>query len=146
MSNNRTNITHLTNQATSEYNRQQDLLMRKRRHLKKRMQMILAVGSIMLIMPAISLGKDLLRKRDFDAQKVQATEQLADLETYQDDLEYYIDLLNDEEYVAKLARSEYYLSKDDEVVFNLPEDYIPDHQRVIDEFHEAQSQKAKSDS
>lgn len=108
--------------------------------------MILAVGSIMLIMPAISLGKDLLRKRDFDAQKVQATEQLADLETYQDDLEYYIDLLNDEEYVAKLARSEYYLSKDDEVVFNLPEDYIPDHQRVIDEFHEAQSQKAKSDS
>ncbi|MCP6347103.1 septum formation initiator family protein, partial [Klebsiella pneumoniae] len=31
-------------------------------------------------------------------------------------------LLKDDEYVAKLARSRYYLSKDGEVIFSVPED------------------------
>ncbi|HJA90808.1 MAG TPA: septum formation initiator family protein, partial [Candidatus Jeotgalibaca merdavium] len=31
-------------------------------------------------------------------------------------------LLQDDEYVAKIARSRYYLSKDGELIFSLPED------------------------
>lgn len=31
-------------------------------------------------------------------------------------------LLKDDEYVAKLARSRYYLSKDGEIIFSVPED------------------------
>ena len=33
-----------------------------------------------------------------------------------------VGLLQDDEYVAKLARSRYYLSKDGELIFSLPED------------------------
>lgn len=29
--------------------------------------------------------------------------------------------LNDDEYIAKLARSEYFLSQDGEIIFNIPE-------------------------
>ncbi|EFS04534.1 DivIC family protein, partial [Listeria seeligeri FSL S4-171] len=30
--------------------------------------------------------------------------------------------LHDDDYIAKLARSEYYLSKDGEIIFNIPEE------------------------
>lgn len=144
MSNQRQNVTHLNNQYVSEFNYQQSLKMRRQKSLKRRMTVLLVVGFVLLLIPTVPLLRDYMRVRDFEAERVQATEHLSDLEDYQGDLEYYIELLNDEEYVAKLARSEYYLSKDEEVVFNLPEDYIPDHQRVIDEFHQEQKLKSQA--
>ena len=37
-------------------------------------------------------------------------------------LTYEVKLLQDDEYIAKLARGKYYLSKDGEIIFSLPED------------------------
>lgn len=136
----RNNITQLNNDYTSQYNQQQSLKQKRRTYLKRRLMMLLAVGFVILIIPTVSLVKNYLQVREINAAKEESQEELVALENYQSDLEYYIDLLNDEEYVAKLARSEYYLSKEDEVIFNLPEDYIPDHQRVIEEFHQEESE------
>ncbi len=139
------NVTHLNNQYISEFNHQQKLKQRKK-YLRRRMISIMLVGFVILLIPTVPLVRNYLSVRNFEAEKVEATEQLSELEEYQDNFEYYIDLLNDDEYVAKLARSEYYLSQDDEVVFNLPESYLPDHQRVIEEFHEKQVKAAEDES
>ncbi|WP_238321775.1 FtsB family cell division protein [Carnobacterium jeotgali] len=40
----------------------------------------------------------------------------------QDDLNNQIKKLENEDYVAKVARSQYYLSEDNEIIFSLPED------------------------
>lgn len=139
------NVTHLNNQYVSEFNYQQKLKQQRKKHLRRRLLAISIVGFILLLIPTVPLVRDYFSARQFEAEKVEAAEQLAELEGYQEDLEYYIDLLNDDEYVAKLARSEYYLSQDDEVIFNLPEEYIPDHQRVIEEFHEEEAAESAED-
>lgn len=146
MSKSLNNVTHLNNQYISEFNYQQKLKQQRKKHLRRRMIFILVVGFVILLIPTVPLVRNYLSVKNFEAEKVEATEQLAELEEYQDNLEYYIDLLNDDEYVAKLARSEYYLSQDDEVVFNLSESYLPDHQRVIEEFHEKQAKAAEDES
>lgn len=139
------NVTRLNNQYVSEFNYQQKLKQQRKKHLRRRLLAISIVGFILLLIPTVPLVRDYFSARQFEAEKVEAAEQLAELEGYQEDLEYYIDLLNDDEYVAKLARSEYYLSQDDEVIFNLPEEYIPDHQRVIEEFHEEEAAESAED-
>ena len=48
-------------------------------------------------------------------------ETLAKLERKQMILENEIVKLNDDEYIAKLARSEYFLSDKGEIIFNIPE-------------------------
>lgn len=135
------NVRHLQNQYVSDYNRAKDLERKRKKYKRRRLGFIAIVGFILLLIPTVPLVGDYMRVREFESQKVQAADHLQDLEDYQEDLEYYVSLLEDEDYVAKLARSEYYLSGEDEIIFNLPEDYIPDHQRVIDEFHEEQRQK-----
>lgn len=146
MSKSSRNVTHLNNQYISKLNYQQQLKQQRKKYLRRRLIIISIVGFVLLLIPTVPLVRDYLSVRNLKSEKVEATEQLAELEEYQDDLEYYIDLLNDDEYVAKLARSEYYLSQEDEVVFNLPEGYLPDHQRLIDEFHEKQAKVAEDES
>lgn len=53
-------------------------------------------------------------------EKVQMEEKLAKLEKEQLILENEIAKLNDDEYIAKLARSEYFLSDKGEIIFNIP--------------------------
>ncbi|EKU92881.1 Septum formation initiator [Alloiococcus otitis] len=129
-------VTHLNNPYTSEYNLQQDLLRKRRTYLKRRLAFIMVVGLILLAIPGLPLVKNYFQVQDYKAQEAQAQEDLETLQAHQEDLAYYVDLLSDEEYLAKLARSEYYLGEDEDIIFNLPEDYIPDHQRVIDDFQE----------
>jgi cell division protein DivIC len=60
-----------------------------------------------------------LEKKEEEMRKLQ--KQLSKLETQQQILEEEVVKLNDDEYIAKLARKEYFLSEDNEIIFNLPE-------------------------
>jgi cell division protein DivIC len=66
----------------------------------------------------------LSQKATLDAkttQKKQAVKQLADLKKQQDNLKQDIVNLNDDNYIAKLARKDYFFSDKNEVIFNIPE-------------------------
>ncbi|WP_026574022.1 FtsB family cell division protein [Bacillus sp. UNC438CL73TsuS30] len=56
------------------------------------------------------------------AQKKQLGLKLAELKKQQDILKEDIVKLNDDDYIAKLARKEYFFSKKNEIIFNIPED------------------------
>ncbi|MED1471890.1 FtsB family cell division protein [Bacillus salipaludis] len=56
------------------------------------------------------------------AQKKQLGHKLAELKKQQDILKEDIVKLNDDDYIAKLARKEYFFSKKNEIIFNIPED------------------------
>lgn len=146
MSHKHENVRQLQNNYVSEYNRQQDLYRLRKKYKRRRLGFISLVGFFFLLFPAIPLVGDYMRVQDFENQKIEATKELERAEDYQDDLEYYVSLLEDDEYVAKLARSEYYLSGEDEVIFNLPEGYLPDHLRVIEEFHSQENQDNQKES
>ncbi len=62
--------------------------------------------------------KNIRDARRLDQQLVQAEKQLQLDQDYQADLEEYIRLLQNEDYVLNIARNEYYLTEDGEIVFN----------------------------
>ncbi|MFD1706512.1 septum formation initiator family protein [Siminovitchia sediminis] len=57
-----------------------------------------------------------------ETEKAKAEERLTELEKQQLRLENEIVKLNDDEYIAKLARSEYFLSDKGEIIFNIPKE------------------------
>ena len=55
------------------------------------------------------------------AQKKQLDQKLTTLKNQQKSLKQEISNLNNDEYIAKLARKEYFLSNKDEIIFNIPD-------------------------
>lgn len=104
-----------------------------KRKLKRRMQFIVATGILLILLVGSSLIKSYIRLQELEEQRVVAEQELESLGLQQEELNYYISLLEDEEYVAKLARSEYYLTKDNEIIFSFPDDRQPDHQEAGEE-------------
>ena len=57
-----------------------------------------------------------------EAQIVEAKKEESRVKEQQKSLVQQVELLQQDDYVAKLARSEYYLSKSGEIIFNTPDD------------------------
>jgi len=77
-----------------------------------------AVIGFIMISTLISQSSTLKEKR---AEKEQLEGQLVALEKQEADLKDQIARLNDEEYLAKLARKDLLLSQKGEIIFNIPE-------------------------
>lgn len=94
---------------------------RKRLGLARRLMffMLFAVISTGIVLAMLYSQKSALK--DKEAQKQELKEQLSSLQKEEEQLKEEIIRLNDDEYIAKLARKEYFLSDDGEIIFNLPE-------------------------
>ncbi|GAB2489110.1 septum formation initiator family protein [Alkalibacterium psychrotolerans] len=126
-------IKHLNNSYAESKTLETFRAQKHKRKLKRRMQFIVAIGLLLVLLVGSSLIKSYIRLQELDEQRVVAEQELESLGLQQEELDYYISLLEDEEYVAKLARSEYYLTKDNEIVFSFPDDRKPDHLEAADE-------------
>lgn len=114
------NITHLN--TYSEKKTLQEIRQYKRRKFVRMRTSMILIGSLIIIaIASIPLVKNLRATDDFHALHVQATTELEQLEDEKDELEYQVELLEDEEYIAKLARQELNVSKSNEILLNLPE-------------------------
>ncbi|MDP4161710.1 MAG: septum formation initiator family protein [Bacillota bacterium] len=95
---------------------------RKRKLLIRRLGIFLvfaAVFSYFMISNILSQTAALNGKIE---QKKQLEKELSGLKDRQDMLKEDIVKLNDNDYIAKLARKEYFLSQKNEIIFNLPKD------------------------
>ena len=70
----------------------------------------------------IQIVKQLNHASKIEAQIVEARKEEARVKEQQKILLQQVELLQKDDYVAKLARSEYYLSKSGEIIFNTPDD------------------------
>jgi cell division protein DivIC len=99
---------------------------KKRRGLYRRLSLFFLV----VVIFGILMGKTLLEQRAILQEKQdrkEAVEQeLIQLQKEQQRLEEEIVKLNDDEYIAKIARRDYFMSEDGEIIFNLPEDSSSD--------------------
>lgn len=95
---------------------------RKKKLLFRRLSLFLvfaAVISYFLISGFVSQSSSLEAKV---AQKKLLDKELADLEKKEQILNEEIIKLNDDDYLAKLARKEYFFSEQGEIIFNIPEE------------------------
>ncbi len=102
---------------------------RRRKLLVRRLSVFLVftiVVCTLLISTLVSRESALKAKEE---EKARAEEKLAKLEKRQLMLENEIVKLNDDEYIVKLARSEYFLSDKGEIIFNIPKDKDKDKEK-----------------
>jgi cell division protein DivIC len=95
---------------------------RKRKLLLRRLSLFLvfaAVISYLMISSFISQSSTLEAKI---AQKNQLDQELAEIKKHQEILKEDIVKLNDDEYIAKFARKEFFFSEQGEIIFSMPEE------------------------
>jgi len=98
---------------------------RQRAH-RVRLYRRLAVFGILVVLTAIGIGSMMVSQTKtlaaIESEKADAIERLEEVQEEQEILKHQITKLNDDEYIAKLARKEYYLSEDGEIIFAIPEE------------------------
>jgi cell division protein DivIC len=117
----KTNVTKLQSSYISAQEEKREKASRRRRIAVVRFtffSVVLAALSSIFLYTLHSQSKDIEAKL---ADKKQLEQQLDKLEKQQKHLKEEIKKLHDDEYIAELARKKYYLSKDGEIIFVVPE-------------------------
>lgn len=115
------NVTQLNTEYVSQQQDMQESSSRKRIGLIRRLTffgILVMLVSIMMVSTLISQASAISDKKK---EKAQLTEQLSQLKQKEKDLEEEVVKLNDEEYIKKIARRDYFLSEEGEIIFNVQE-------------------------
>jgi cell division protein DivIC len=113
------NVTQLNTEYVSQQRNMQENSNRKRIGLIRRLTafgILAAVISIFMISTLISQASAISDKKE---EKARLTKQLAQMKQKEKHLKDEIVKLNDEEYIKKIARRDYFLSEKDEIIFNV---------------------------
>ncbi|EAF5666202.1 FtsB family cell division protein [Listeria innocua] len=95
---------------------------RRRIALFRRLAFMAIIFAVVGGLLTITYTKQALALKDKKEKQVQVDKKMVAMKDEQEALNDQIKKLHDDEYIAKLARSEYYLSKDGEIIFNIPEE------------------------
>ncbi len=97
----------------------------------------LTVFGVLVLMATIWVGSTIYAQTQTMSEKEELREEallkLEEVEKQQSQLEEQILLLNDEEYLAKLARKDYFLSDEGEIIFTTPHDEKKDEEKPSEE-------------
>jgi cell division protein DivIC len=112
-------ITELQSQYMQQQERQQQLSVRRKRGLVRRLVMfgLFAIISSAIMLTTLFNQTSALEERLEEKKKLD--EELTGLEKEEKLLREEIVKLNDDEYIAKIARRDYFLSDDNEIIFNI---------------------------
>lgn len=112
-------IKNLDNEYTQSQNKQKKTVNKTRQVIRKRLTLF---GGVLLLIIVIMIIMLFLQKNRNDELVQERKEKAVTYEKLQDkeiELKEQIKRLNDKEYIEKLARSEYFLSNDGEIIFKL---------------------------
>ena len=114
------NVARIQTSYVQQKEQKKQQQMQRRRGLIRRLTFIGALFCVLsglFISTVLSQASTIEEKKE---QKLKAEEELSALKKEEQNLEEEIIKLNDDEYIAKIARRDYYLSNDGEIIFNLP--------------------------
>jgi cell division protein DivIC len=95
---------------------------KKRKLLYRRLAAFLFIAGLTSFFMISTYMSQIAALEKKETEKKHLEKKLSGLERKQQILEEEIVKLNDDEYIAKLARKEYFLSEENEIIFNLPEE------------------------
>ncbi|WKN68868.1 FtsB family cell division protein [Listeria monocytogenes] len=95
---------------------------RRRIALFRRLAFMAIIFAVVGGLLTITYTKQVLTLKEKKEKQVQVDKKMFAMKDEQDSLNEQIKKLHNDDYIAKLARSEYYLSKDGEIIFNIPEE------------------------
>ncbi|MDX8367638.1 FtsB family cell division protein [Cytobacillus sp. IB215665] len=114
-------VIELQTTYSSQHEKNQQVLTNKRRGLMRRLAALacLAVVTALFISSTLISQSKIIAEKEVEKQKLEY--ELADLKKEQLYLEGEIVKLNDDEYIGKIARRDFFLSQEGEVLFNTSE-------------------------
>ncbi|RLQ91680.1 FtsB family cell division protein [Falsibacillus albus] len=114
-------VTSMQNSYVQQHEQKTQAASRQRKLLIRRLSLFAIVAAAtawFLITSLISQGSKLEEKK---AERAKVEKQLAQLKKKESILKDQVVKLNDDDYIAKLARSQYFLSEKGEIIFHIPE-------------------------
>ncbi|CEG29561.1 FtsB family cell division protein [Bacillus sp. B-jedd] len=115
------NVARIRNEYAESKYYTEELASKKRKALARRLatfSLLAVLFAFFMISSIYSRAEALDEKK---AEKIMLEKKLSELNRERDILNEEIIKLNDDEYIAKLARKEYFLSDKGEIIFTLPE-------------------------
>ncbi|MGO4960377.1 FtsB family cell division protein [Jeotgalibaca porci] len=116
------NITQINNNYAHEKTLEKQQLTLLNRNARRRKTALAIIAAGILLPLGYNVVSNVHQINQVDVQIAEAKAEKKELEKENQRLNVQVGLLQDDEYVAKLARSRYYFSKDKEIIFSLPED------------------------
>lgn len=110
--------------SKAQYKKRQKILFRRRIFV---FGLLATVTLVLLVSTYITQNNRLEEKQK---QKDEIVAKLDSVKEQQDTLKLQIAKLEDDEYIAKLARKEYFLSDDGEIIFTIPDEDESDNEKA----------------
>ncbi|MDF1509533.1 septum formation initiator family protein [Robertmurraya sp. DFI.2.37] len=115
-------VTKLQSEYVKQHERNEVSASRRRKLLIRRLAMFFVLASVISYFMISTLISQASSLEEIKAEQQQLNEELAGLKKKEMILKEEIVKLNDDEYIAKLARKDYFLSEEGEVIFNISEE------------------------
>ncbi|MFD1039872.1 septum formation initiator family protein [Virgibacillus byunsanensis] len=110
----------------SNYMQQYDTYLERQRKKKQRLFRRLVLFSILVMITIGSMAAYHIKQRTLQSEKADQYEQLQEeytsLKEEEENLREEINLLNNEDYVLEIARTNYFFSKEGELIFKMPDE------------------------
>lgn len=113
-------VTEINNSFVQEQERMNHERERKRRGLKRRLAVLGAFFVILGLAATMGIHTQAISRDEKLAEKAELEQKLEQLQKDESALRQEIKNYNDREYIAEVARRDYYLSNKGEVLFKLP--------------------------
>lgn len=113
-------IARIETKYVKEHEKNQANLSLQKKFLRRRLIafMFIAIPVVYILISTVVTQARTIEQ--MEAKQKELTEQLEELKKKETELKEEIVKLNDDEYIAKLARKEYFLSDKNEIIFSLP--------------------------
>lgn len=115
------NVKKIDNEYTRSNPQRQKILARKKMLKRRRLLVFGIFATIVFASFTVAIFQQNTRLKAKQLEKQQVEMQLAELEEQKEMLKVQIAKLEDDEYLAKLARKEYFLSEEGEIILVIPE-------------------------
>ncbi|RFU60340.1 septum formation initiator family protein [Bacillus sp. V59.32b] len=113
-------VTQIESSYVFQQERKVQSVEKKKRGLRRRLTFYAVCAFVLSILAVSTLLTQAATLKEKEHKKEQLQTKLAKLEKNEELLKEEITKLNDDEYIAKLARRDYFLSDKGEIIFNLP--------------------------
>ncbi|SDQ04216.1 cell division protein DivIC [Virgibacillus subterraneus] len=115
-------VTRLDSNYVEQYDAYIERQKRKKQRLIRRLVLFSVVVLVVIGSMATYHFKQVSLQEKKEEQYNQMEEKLATMENEEENLREEIKLLNNEEYILEIARTNYFLSKEGELIFKIPDE------------------------